>query len=44
VSVTALAAPNIRTNVRRLLQANTITQTKRAGKTAYALTSKSPSP
>jgi hypothetical protein len=39
VSVTALAGPNIRTNLRRLLQEHTITQTKRAGRTAYALAS-----
>lgn len=39
VSVTALAGPNIRANLRRLLQEGTITQTKRAGRTAYALAS-----
>jgi hypothetical protein len=39
VSVTALAGPNIRTNLRRLSQERTITQTKRAGRTAYALAS-----
>jgi hypothetical protein len=39
VSVTALAGPNIRTSLRRLLQEGTISQTKRAGRTAYALAS-----
>lgn len=39
VSVTALAGPNIRTNLRRLLREGAITQTKRAGRTAYALAS-----
>jgi hypothetical protein len=37
--VTAMAGPNIRGNLRRLLKERTITQTKRAGKTAYALAS-----
>jgi hypothetical protein len=44
VSVTALAGPNIRTSLRRLLQEGTITQTKRAGRTAYALASGSSGP
>ncbi|MGA2321040.1 MAG: hypothetical protein ABSG95_09925 [Solirubrobacteraceae bacterium] len=39
VSVTAMAGASIRTNLRRLLQEGTITQTKRAGRTAYALAS-----
>jgi hypothetical protein len=37
VSVTALAGPSIRTNLRRLLGEGTITRTERAGRTAYAL-------
>jgi hypothetical protein len=44
VSVMDLAGPNIRTNLRRLLQEGTITQTKRAGRTAYALASGSSGP
>ncbi len=35
--VTAMSTQNIRNNVRRLLQARTVTQTKREGRTAYAL-------
>jgi hypothetical protein len=37
VVVTAMSGPNIRSNLRRLLQARTVTQTKREGKAAYAL-------
>jgi hypothetical protein len=37
--VTAMSTQNIRNNLRRLLQARTIGQTKREGKTAYALSS-----
>jgi hypothetical protein len=37
--VTAMSAQNIRNNLRRLLQTSTISQTKREGKTAYALSS-----
>jgi hypothetical protein len=37
--VTAMSAQNIRNNLRRLLQAQAVTQTKREGKTAYALSS-----
>jgi hypothetical protein len=37
--VTAMSAQNIRNNLRRLLQASTISQTKREGKTAYTLAS-----
>ena len=39
VAVTALAGPNIRTSLRRLLGEGMITQTKRAGRTAYTLAS-----
>jgi hypothetical protein len=35
--VTAMSTQNIRNNLRRLLQAQSITQTKREGKTAYSL-------
>ncbi len=35
--VTAMSTQNIRNNLRRLLQAQTISQTKREDKTAYAL-------
>jgi DNA-binding transcriptional ArsR family regulator len=35
--VTAMSAPNIRGNLRRLLQADAVSQTKREGKTAYEL-------
>jgi hypothetical protein len=35
--VTAMSTQNIRNNLRRLLQARAIEQTKREGKTAYAL-------
>jgi hypothetical protein len=35
--VTAMSGPNIRSNLRRLLKARTVTQTKREGKAAYAL-------
>jgi DNA-binding transcriptional ArsR family regulator len=35
--VTAMSHQNIRNNLRRLLQARTVTQTKREGKTAYTL-------
>jgi hypothetical protein len=44
MSVTALAGPNIRTNLRRLLEEGTITQTKRTGRTAYAPASGSSGP
>lgn len=37
--VTAMSTQNIRNNLRRLLQAQTISQTKREGKTAYTLSS-----
>jgi hypothetical protein len=37
--VTAMAAPNIRSNLRRLLAAGTVTRTGRDGKAAYALAS-----
>lgn len=37
VVVTAMSGPNIRSNLRRLLKARTVTQTKREGKAAYAL-------
>jgi hypothetical protein len=37
--VTAMSTQNLRNNLRRLVQAGTVTQTKRAGKTAYALSS-----
>jgi hypothetical protein len=37
--VTAMSTQNIRNNLRRLLQARTVEQTKREGKTAYALSS-----
>jgi hypothetical protein len=37
--VTAMSGPNIRGNLRRLLKARTVTQTKREGKAAYALSS-----
>jgi hypothetical protein len=37
--VTAMSGQNIRNNLRRLLQAQTVSQTKREGKTAYALSS-----
>lgn len=39
--VTAMSAPNIRSNLRRLLAARTVTQTRREGKAAYALSSSS---
>jgi hypothetical protein len=39
--VTAMSGPNIRSNLRRLLKARTVTQTKREGKAAYALSSTS---
>lgn len=35
--VTAMSGQNIRNNLRRLLQAQAVTQTKREGKTAYEL-------
>lgn len=35
--VTAMSGQNIRNNLKRLLQARTVTQTKREGKTAYTL-------
>jgi hypothetical protein len=35
--VTAMSTQNIRNNLRRLLQARTVMQTKREGKTAYTL-------
>jgi hypothetical protein len=35
--VTAMSGQNIRNNLRRLLQAQTVSQTKREGKTAYTL-------
>ncbi len=35
--VTAMSGQNIRNNLRRLLQAQTVSQTKREGKTAYEL-------
>jgi hypothetical protein len=35
--VTAMSGANIRSNLRRLLKARTVTQTKREGKAAYAL-------
>jgi hypothetical protein len=41
VVVTAMSGPNIRSNLRRLLKARTVTQTKREGKAAYALSSPS---
>jgi len=41
VVVTAMSGPNIRSNLRRLLRARTVTQTKREGKAAYALSSPS---
>jgi DNA-binding transcriptional ArsR family regulator len=37
--VTAMSGQNIRNNLRRLLQAGAVRQTKREGKTAYALSS-----
>lgn len=37
--VTAMSGANIRDNLRRLLRARTVTQTKREGKTAYTLSS-----
>jgi DNA-binding transcriptional ArsR family regulator len=37
--VTAMSSQNIRNNLRRLLQAQSIKQTKREGKTAYKLSS-----
>jgi hypothetical protein len=37
VVVTAMSGANIRSNLRRLLKARTVTQTKREGKAAYAL-------
>jgi hypothetical protein len=37
--VTAMSAQNIRNNLRRLLQASTVSQTKREGKTAFELVS-----
>jgi hypothetical protein len=37
--VTAMSTQNIRNNLRRLLQARTVAQTKREGKTAYTLSS-----
>jgi hypothetical protein len=39
--VTAMAAPNIRANLRRLLAAGTVTRATREGKAAYALASSS---
>jgi Bacterial regulatory protein, arsR family len=39
--VTAMSGPNIRSNLRRLRKARTVTQTKRQGKAAYALSSPS---
>jgi hypothetical protein len=41
VKVTALGAPNIRSNLRRLLRQGTITKAERSGRTAYALASSS---
>jgi hypothetical protein len=41
VVVTAISGPNVRSNLRRLLKARTVTQTKREGKAAYALSSPS---
>lgn len=41
VSVTALGAPNIQSNLRRLLRQGTITKTERSGRTAYVLASSS---
>ena len=35
--VTAMAAPNVRENLRRLLTAGAVTRARRDGKTAYAL-------
>jgi len=37
VVVTAMSAPNVRENLRRLLQAGTVTRARREGKAAYAL-------
>jgi DNA-binding transcriptional ArsR family regulator len=41
VVVTAMSGPNIRSNLRRLLKARMVTQTRREGKAAYALSSSS---
>jgi hypothetical protein len=41
VVVTAMSGANIRSNLRRLLAARTVTQTKREGKAAYSLSSPS---
>ncbi|MFI4977224.1 MAG: hypothetical protein ACHQC8_00880 [Solirubrobacterales bacterium] len=41
VVVTAMSGPNIRSNLRRLLKARTVTRTLREGKAAYALSAPS---